>query len=162
MHQHRVQNPKLNPVKGLLVVIGLVAAVMLDSYLAQLLTAFVSELVAAVAFWGVGVLIALYALRRFVLAYSYQLSASLLRVSHAYGRYERLIEDVYLNTVVAAGSPEELTRRYSDARVHRAVMKGCGLETFAIAYRSDGRTQLFVLQPDEKIREALIAAAKRN
>ena len=41
MHQQRVQNPKLKPLIGFLVIVGIVAAVLLDSFLAQLLTALV-------------------------------------------------------------------------------------------------------------------------
>ena len=104
MHQQRVQNPKLKPLIGFLVIVGIVAAVLLDSFLAQLLTALVSEKVAAIVFWALGLCIAMFVLRRFVLSYSYLLSGSVLRVSHAYGRYERLIDDVYLNTLVAFGT----------------------------------------------------------
>ena len=151
MHQQRVQNPKLKPLIGFLVIVGIVAAVLLDSFLAQLLTALVSEKVAAIVFWALGLCIAMFVLRRFVLSYSYLLSGSVLRVSHAYGRYERLIDDVYLNTLVAFGSPEELKRRYPDARVQRAVL----LETRAVVYRNDQKLSMILFQPDETICKTL-------
>ena len=155
MHQQRVQNPKLKPLIGFLVVVGIVAAVLLDSFLAQLLTALVSEKVAAIVFWALGLCIAMFVLRRFVLSYSYLLSGSVLRISHAYGRYERLIDDVYLNTLAAFGTPDELKRRYPDARVQRAVLKRCPLETRAVVYRNDQKLSMILFQPDETICKTL-------
>ena len=38
---------------------------------------------------GLGVLLALWTMRRFVLSYSYAMNANLLRITHAYGRYQR-------------------------------------------------------------------------
>lgn len=155
MHQQRVQNPKLKPLIGFLVIVGIVAAVLLDSFLAQLLTALVSEKVAAIVFWVLGLCIAMFVLRRFVLSYSYLLSGSVLRVCHAYGRYERLIDDVYLNTLAAFGTPDELKRRYPDARVQRAVLKRCPLETRAVVYRNDQKLSMILFQPDETICKTL-------
>lgn len=160
MYRQLNQNPPIKGMRGLLIVVGIVAAVWLDSLLAQLLTAVVSELVASVFFWGLGVLIALFILRRYVMGYSYSLSSSLLRISHAYGRHERLIEDVYLNAIVSSGSPEAVAKRYPDARVRRAVLPGNPAAPFAVAYRDDGRIVIFHLQPDERIREALEAAGR--
>lgn len=160
MYRQLNQNPPIKGVRGLLIVIGIVAAVWLDSLLAQLLTALVSELVASIFFWGIGVLIALFALRRYVMGYSYSLSSSLLRISHAYGRHERLIEDIYLSGVVLSGSPEVVAKRYPDARVRRAVLPRNPAPPFAIAYRDDGRIAVFHLQPDARIREALEAAGR--
>lgn len=160
MYRQLNRRPPIKGLRGVLVVLAIVAAVWLDSLLAQLLAG-VNELVAAVLFWGLGALAALYVLRRFVLGYSYAISSTLLRVSHNYGRYERLMEDISLNSVVCAGEPEDVARRCPDARVRRAVLRSNPAPTFAVAYRDDGKIRILHLQPDERVRAALEAAGKK-
>lgn len=162
MHRQQLLNPPLKALKGLLVVVALVAAVLLDSLLAQLLTAVTSELVASIFFWCAGVAIALWTLHRYVMGYSYVLSSSLLSVAHLYGRYERRMEDIYLNNIVFAGAPEAVRKRYPDARVHRAVLPRNPAEVLAIAYRDDGKTAILLLQPDPQIRAALESACRKK
>lgn len=161
MYRQLNRRPPIKGLRGLTVVLGIVAVVWLDSILAQLLAG-LNELVAAILFWGLGALVALIVLRRFIMGYSYALSSSLLRLSHAYGRYERLMEDVYLNSVVLAGEPEAVTKRYPDARVRRAVLPQNPAPAFAVAYRDDGKIRILHLQPDERVRAALEAAGKRG
>ena len=162
MHLHRVKNNPLKPLQGLLTVLLLVGAVLLDSLLFSLITPLLGEGNAALMCWVLGVLIALWTMRRFVLTYSYGLSSTLLRICFAYGRYERTMEDIYLNNIVFAGTPEAVRAKYPSARVHRAVRPGCPIPHYAIAYRNDGRICIMLLQPDDKIREALLAAAKNT
>ena len=162
MHRQQLLNPPLKALKGLLVVGALAATVLLDSLLAQLLTAIVTELVAAVFFWCVGILIALWTLRRYVMGYSYALTSSLLIIAHLYGRYERRMEEIYLNNIVFAGTPEAVRKRYPDARVHRAVLTRNPTEVFAIAYRDDGKTAILLFQPDPQIRATLESAGRKK
>lgn len=161
MYRQLNRRPPIKGLRGLLVVLGIVAAVWLDSMLAQLLAG-LNELVAAVLFWGLGALVALYVLRRFVMGYSYAISSTLLRVSHNYGRYERLMEDVSLNSIVCSGEPESVAKRCPDARVRRAVLRQNPAPAFAVAYRDDGKIRILHLQPDERVRAALEAAGKNG
>ena len=154
MYRHTVQNPPLKPLHGLLIVLGLVAALWIDSLLAGLLASF-SELLSAILFWGIGALIALWTMRRFVMGYSYSLSSTMLRVAHLYGRHERPMQDIYLNNIVLSGAPEDVIRRCPNARVHRAVLSRNPAETFAVAYRDDGKLAVLIMQPDERIKEEL-------
>lgn len=162
MHQQIVKNQPLKTWQGLLVVVGIIAAILLDSLITGLITPLVGGAIAAVFFWGAGILVALWTMRRFVLSYSYVLSGTALKITHIYGRYQRPMEDVYLNTLLACGTPEEMRKRFSGARVSRAVRPKCDLEHFAIAYTSGGNTRILILQPDETIREALTQRARKK
>ena len=162
MYQHTVRNRPLSTLKGIGVVALLLAAVMVDSLLGRLLALVAGELVRQLVFWAVGVLLALWTMRRFVLSYSYAMNANLLRITHAYGRYQRPMAELYLNNLLNAGTLQDLRQRYPDAPVRRATRPDCPLETLATAWRNNGRTEIFLLQPDGKICETLTARAKQN
>ncbi|MBQ3051951.1 MAG: hypothetical protein IJC96_08680 [Clostridia bacterium] len=160
MHLHKVKNDPLKPLQGVLTVLLLVGAVLLDSFIFQLLTPLLGEGNAALLFWAFGVLIVLWAMRRFVLTYSYGLSGTLLRITFAYGRYERVMEDIYLNNIVFAGDPSVVRQKHPSARVRKATRPGCPLPHYAVAHRDNGKVVITLLQPDDAIREALAAAAR--
>lgn len=154
MYRHTVQNPPIKSLHGLLIVAGLVAVIWIDSLIAGLITRF-SGLIAAIFFWGVGAAVALWTMRRFSLGYSYSLSSTVLRIAHLYGKRERPMQDIYLNNIVFSGTPDAVTGRYPSARVHRAVLPRNPAETFAVAYRDDGRIAIMLLQPDDRIKAEL-------
>lgn len=162
MHLHKVKNDPLKPLQGVLTVLLLVGAVLLDSFIFQLLTPLLGEGNAALLFWAFGVLIVLWAMRRFVLTYTYGLSSTLLRITFAYGRYERAMEEIYLNNVVYAGEPADVRAKYPSARVRKAIRSGCPLPHYAVAHRDNGSVVITLLQPDGPIREALTAAARKK
>lgn len=70
MHLQKVQNPPLNALQGALVVVGLVAAIVVDSLVFRLLAPLLGNTVSTLLFWAVGLLIALWTRRRFVMGYS--------------------------------------------------------------------------------------------
>ena len=156
MHQHKVRSRPLSALQGIAVVLGVVAAGLVDALLANLLSRVAPALVSTTVFWGLGAVLALWVMRRFVLSYSYILSSSLIRVSYAYGRYERVMTDIYRNNILACGTLEEMREHYPGAKVNHADLKGCDLPTLTVACRDDGKPALYVLQPDEEIREAIL------
>lgn len=160
MHRQKVQNRPLSAVRGLLVVAGLIAVLVVASTALSLLAPSIGEGAASIVFWIVGIAAALWTMRRFILCYSYALNGVMLRVTYAYGRYERPMCDVYLRSVLAAGAPEDIRKRWSSARVQRATRPGCALEPLAVAYNDGNRTAILVVQPDDDIRQALLDAAK--
>ena len=115
---------------------------------------------ASLCFLAYGVVIALYLMNRFVMGYSYAASEDVLRVCHRYGRYERFIADVWLNRVQAWGDPQEVRAQFPRARVTRAVKPRCALEPLALAYRTGGRTEIIVLQPDDAMGAHLLGRVK--
>ena len=160
MHRQRVSNPPIKAVQGLVIVVGLLAVLLLDSAVTRLLTGVIGSTASALLFWTVGVGVALWTMRRYVLAYSYELTGTMLQITFAYGRYERAMAEVYLNSVLFTGTPEQAKQRYPDSRKQAAIRPRCGIEPMAVVY-SDGRgTVILTIQPDEKIREALNGAAR--
>ena len=151
MHLQKVVHPKMNPARGLMAVGCVLGALLIDLLAARLL-AYLNETVAYALFWIAGLLIALWTLRRFVLSYSYIVSGSVLRISFAYGRYERTMADLYFNNLLFAGTPEEAKTRWPAARVNRAVLKDCPLEQMAAVFRDNGKPAIYLLQPDETVR----------
>ena len=162
MHLQKVRNRPLKAIQGLGVVLGIFAALFLLTFITQILTPFIGELAASVIFWGLGALVALWTMRRFVLTYSYALGSNLVRISHAYGRYERVMVDLYFNNILNAGTLDDMRARYPGARVNRATRPGCDIEPLAVAARDNGVTAIYLLQPDDVIRPVLEETARKN
>jgi len=162
MHLQKVRNQPLKALQGLGVVLGIFAALLVLTFVTQLLIPLAGELAASLIFWGLGVLAALWTMRRFILTFSYGLGTNVLRIAYAYGRYERVMVDLYFNNIRQTGDLDALRARYPNARVNRATRPGCPIPTLAVAARDNGVTAIYLLQPDEIIRKALEDAAKRN
>lgn len=162
MHQQKIRSPRLNILQGLGAVLGILAAIFAASVITTMLIPLIGNTAATIIFWGVGVVTALWTMRRFVLSYTYVLGPNVLRISFAYGRYERVMNDIYFNNIFNAGSLADMRARYPSARVNRATRPACAFPELAIAVRDDGKPAIYLLQPDETIRAALEEVAKKN
>lgn len=162
MHQQQLKRPPLSALAGIGIVVALVAALILDSVLANLLAKAIGGTAAKLLFWLIGAAIALIALRRYVLQYEYLLANGVVSLNSRYGRYVRTIDTFALRTLIAVGTPEEILPRYKGARVHRAVLENNALPQVAIAYKYEGKIELCVFQPDEFISEAMMNAVKKK
>lgn len=162
MHLQKVRNSKLGALKGLGIVAGIFAVLFIITFITQMLIPFIGEGPSSLLFWGCGALIALWTMRRFVLTYSYGLGTNVLRVTFAYGRYERVMADLYFNNIVNAGTLDDMRTRYPSARVNRAIRPGCDIEHLAVAARDNGVISIYLLQPDGIIRPKLEEVAKKN
>ena len=162
MHLQKIRNRKLGALKGLGVVLAIVAALFVVTFITQFLIPFIGEGPSSLLFWGVGALIALWTMRRFVLTYSYGLGTNVLRVTFAYGRYERVMADLYFNNILNAGALDDMRARYPNAKVNRATRPGCEIEHLAVAAKDNGVVSIYLLQPDGVIREKLEEVAKKN
>lgn len=162
MHQQKVRSPRLNVLQGLGVVIGILAAIFAASVITTLLIPLIGNTAATIIFWAVGVATALWTMRRFVLSYSYVLGPNVLRISFSYSRHERVMNDIYFNNILNAGSLADMRARYPSARVNRATRPGCAFSELALAVRDDGKPAIYLIQPDETIRTALEEVAKKN
>ena len=162
MHQQTVKNPPLKFGKGILAVATLMIMVMADSVLTQMLEPWLGAGTAVVIFWALGALIAMYAMRRYVMSFSYAANSNMLQITFAYGRYRRMMEEIYFNNMLYSGSLEDMKKRCPGARVNRATRPGCELEEFAVAYRSNGKPCIMVLQPDEKMKEIIVQATRKK
>ena len=150
-----VRGKSLSGAPGMLLVAGVVAFLWLASRALSRLQRYIGYLAASVLLWVVGMLAALWVLRAFVMGYRYELRGDELILSRLYGRRARFMEQVPLRAAVAWGPPEDVKRRFPEARWARAVKKGCPLEPFAIAVKGDG-VRIICLQPDARLREGLL------
>ena len=64
MHRQRVSNPPIKAVHGLVIVVGLLAVLLLDSAVTRLLAAVIGSTASALLFWIVGIGVALWTMRR--------------------------------------------------------------------------------------------------
>ena len=162
MHLQKVQNRKLSPLKGLCAVLGIFAALFALTFITQLLIPLVGEAFSSLLFWGLGALVALWTMRRFILTFSYGLGSNMLRIAYAYGRYERVMVDLYFNNILNAGALSDMRSRYPSARVNRATRPACDIEHLAVAARDNGVISIYLLQPDPVIRSTLEEVARKN
>ena len=110
---------------------------------------------ASLGFIAYGCAIAWWLLNRYILGFTYAATADVLRVCRVYGKRERFMLDVWMNTLLAWGSEEDMKKRFPDAHVDRATRARCDLPPLALAYRRDGRPAILVIQPDEAMRRHL-------
>lgn len=162
MHLQKIQNPRLNTLKGIGVVLGIFAGILAVSIVTELLAPFIGGIASAVIFWGAGALIALWTMRRFILSYTYGLGPNVLRIAFSYGRYERVMTDIYFNNILNAGSLDDMRARYPGARVNRATRSACTIPTLAVAARDNGKPAIYLIQPDEVIRATIEETARKN
>lgn len=159
MHTQKLQNRQPDALRGaglvLLVALAAVAGSMFFSRLAPRLGA-----LSSVLFIAYGCAIAWYLLDWYALSFIYTANDDCLRVCRAYGKRERFVADVWLNQVVAWGEPDDVKKRFPDARVTRATRSQCAFEPMALTYRQDGRVRTMIIQPDEAMRAHLLKALK--
>lgn len=161
MLEQRLSNRKPGPLEGLGVIALIALAVIAGSMFFYRLESRVGTL-ASVLFIAYGCAIAWFLLNWYVLGFVYTSNADCLRVCRVYGKRERFMVDVWLNQVVAWGTPEEIKQRYPDAPVQHATRSQCPFEPLALAYNSSGKTAVLVLQPDDAMRKHLIEAIKNS
>ena len=106
MLEQRIQNRQPDALRGVGVILGVAAAVLAGS-------AFFSRLenrlgtLSSLLFIAYGCAIAWFLLNWYVMRFIYTANADCLRVCRAYGKRERFMADVWLNQVIAYGTPED-------------------------------------------------------
>ena len=160
MYRQEVKDVSLKGVKGILLVLAVLVAALGGSALFTLLGKAIGN-ASSIAFIAYCCLIACFLLSYYVMGFVYSTDGSCLRVCRCYGKRERFMCDVWLNTVQAYGRPEEVARRFPEARTEKAVKKQCGPEPFALAYKSDGKIVILHIQPDDAMRRKLIEVLKK-
>lgn len=157
-----VAHEKLSPIHGILLVFGLVVVLILLNYLViDVLAVTIGYTAACVAFWVIGGLIALQLLRVYVVKFSYELNADVLRLNRSYGKRQRHIEDIYLSQLAFVGAPEEAKRRWPDAKRVRAVHAKGKLPITAVVYKTASGIRVALIQANEELKAQLVARLKR-
>lgn len=161
MLRQELRNPRPDALRGAGVVALAVLAVLGGSAVFSRLAARLGSL-ASVGFIAYGCAVAWWLLNRYVLGFVYTASADCLRVCRVYGKRERFMLDVWLNTLLAWGSEEDMKGRFPGAHVDRATRARCPLPPLALAYRRDGKPAILVIQPDEAMRRHLTGKKNRT
>lgn len=155
MLEQKLRNRQPTPLAGAgIVALAALAAIAGSAFFTRLQPHI--GIMASVGFIAYGCAIAWALLNWYALTFVYTANADCLRVCRAYGKRERFMVDVWLNRVLAYGAPEDVKRRYPDARVYRATRSECAFEPLALAYRDSDRTAILVLQPDDAMRAFLL------
>lgn len=163
-----VAHKKFNTPQGLLLVLGLAAALVLLNYVAiNFIAAWIGYLdaragyvVGCLAFWGLGGLLAWQVLRVYVSRVSYELGDEVLRLCRLYGKKERFIEDIYLSRLLFVGSREDAQGRYGKLPLTRALHPSGKLPVTALVYKTSAGTRMALIQADAALKAALVGRVK--
>lgn len=159
MLRQKIQNRQPNALQGVgLVLLIALAAVAGSAFFTRLAVRLGN--VASLLFIAYGCAIAYFLLNWYGMSFIYTATADCLRLCRAYGKRERFMADVWLNQVVAYGTPEEIKERYPDAPTTRATRSQCEYPLMALAYKEGGKVRAAVIQPDEAMREHLTKKIK--
>jgi hypothetical protein len=159
MRTQKIQNRQPSALQGVGLVLLVALAAVAGSLFFTRLEARLGR-AASLLFILYGCAIAWFLLDWYVLCFIFTASADCLRVCRAYGKRERFIMDVRMSQVTAYGAPDDVKRRFPNARVTRATRPQCDFEPLALAFRQEGRDAILVLQPNEALRAHLIEAIR--
>ena len=147
-----VYNKKLGNVQGFFVVLALVLVLVALNYVViGALVRFLGYGAANIAFWAAGIGLGLWVFRTFIEAYQYELDENVLRLSRAYGKRTRHMEDIYLSRLVYVGNPAEASARNPQAKLLKAFRKGCAIPVTAVVYDSSAGRRMALLQLNDEL-----------
>ena len=109
-----------------------------------------------------GCAIAWFLLNWYALSFVYTSTDDVLRICRAYGKRERFAADIWLNRVVAWGTPEDMKQRYPQAKVLNATRSQCEFEPLALVYRDSDALNIAVIQPDDAMRRHILDAVRQT
>ena len=156
-----VGHKKIGPLKGILLILGLAALLVLVNFLClYYLSALVGFQAAVAMFWIIGAFIALQVLRIYVMKYEYEMNADVLRLNRSYGKRPRHIEDIYLNRMLFVGDVDEAKRRYPKARKVNAKHGNVDLPVTAVVYRTADDIHVAHIQANDELKRRLMERAK--
>ena len=160
MLEQRLRNRQPTALQGLGLILLIALAVFAGSAFFTLLQRRIGVLASAL-FILYGCAIAWFLLDWYALSFVYTATDDVLRICRAYGKRERFAADIWLNRVVAWGSPEEMKQRYPQARVLKATRAQCEYEPLALVYKDSDSLAAAVIQPDDAMRKHLLGAIKK-
>ena len=160
MLQQKLRNRQPTALQGVGLVLLIALAAMAGSAFFSLLERRIGVL-ASVLFIAYGCAIAWFLLDWYALSYVYTATDDCLRICRAYGKRERFAADVWLNRVVAWGAPDEMKRRYPQAKALHATRAQCPYEPLALVYQNSGGLAVAVIQPDDAMRRHILDAGRQ-
>ena len=159
MIEQRVSGPKLQGIRGVLLIAIVALAVFLGSAFFDFLGRYIGN-TSSLLFIVYGILIAWLLMDYYVQGFIYTCQNGCIRVCRTYGKRERHLTDIWLNGVKAFGAPEEMKARFPEAKAQRATKRNCSLKTVAVVYNDAGQTAMLLMQPDAPLMDVLSGALK--
>ena len=160
MLQQKLRNRQPTALQGVGLVLLIALAAMAGSAFFSLLERRIGVL-ASVLFIAYGCAIAWFLLDWYALSYVYTATDDCLRICRAYGKQERFAADVWLNRVVAWGTPEDMKQRYPQAKVLQATRAQCPYAPLALVYKDSDSLAMAIIQPDDAMRKHLLGAIRK-
>ncbi|MDL2205740.1 hypothetical protein LJC33_02375 [Eubacteriales bacterium OttesenSCG-928-N13] len=163
MTQQKIQSDQISPLRGILLILGIVAGLMLASVVSNLLSQFVPAIYPTLVVWALTALFAFYLMRTRLIEYCYTVSNDVLYVERLYGTRTKILLQMPVLDVVAITSEEKAKKAYPQlGKVIRATLKACELPQKAIVYRVRGTIDWIILQPNQEISALLWDEQKRQ
>lgn len=160
MYRQEVRDQSLKGLKGVALILAVLAASVLGSAVFTLLGRVMGD-IAAIGFIAYCCVMAWFLLSYYVMGFVYVTDGNCLRVFRTYGKRERHVCDVWLGCVQAYGEPERVQKRFEGAGVDRAIKKQCALEVFALAYTTGGKVRILHIQPDDTLKTKILEQVKK-
>ena len=159
MYRQTVKPRKIKAVRGILIVLGVLAAAYLGNLFFSMLIERIGN-IASYMFLAYGCCIAWIMLRVFAAGYVFATDGNVLRISRIYGKRERFICDIWLHNVKAFGEPETVKAKLPGAKLIRTLRKDCPYEPFALAWTDEGKSVVSIFQPDDELRGRILQILK--
>ena len=161
MQQQTVKGREIGAIKGILLVIAILAALLVLSFVCSILNVYVSNLAGTIVFWAAGAALAYLVMRNVIMSYLYTHNGMVMRIERCYGRKPRFIEDVSVRHLNGIGTLAEMKAKFPNAGVVRATIRRCDIPELAVAYTNAEGQRIAVIQPDEEMRKRLYADLKK-
>jgi len=160
MLEQRIRNRQPTALQGFGLILLIALAVFAGSAFFTLMQKRIGALASAL-FIAYGCAIAWFLLDWYAMSFVYTATDDVLRICRAYGKRERFAADVWLNRVVAWGSPEDMKQRYPQAKVLKATRAQCEFEPLALVYQDSDSLNIAVIQPNDALRNHLLEAIRK-
>lgn len=155
MTEQRVKAKSIPPLKGILLILGVVVGLMLASFLGQILSQFVPPIWPSLIIWLLTGVFVVMLMREQIIEYNYTVNNGTLYVERLYGMRTKVLLTLRVSEIIAFGDEAQLREKYPQAKAIVAVLRAVELPRKAIAYAKPGKVELCVLQPDAHMQALL-------
>lgn len=156
MVQQTIHTKETKPLVGILMIVGIVAALTLASLVSKAMQMVTGNHVFSVAVWLVTIALGVFLLRDRVLEYRYTVVDGALFLERMHGQHAKLLLNLPVMDILSFGPFEEMQSKHPEIKnAMKPVLKGCSYEKMAFTYREHGVLKMAVIQPNAEIRAAL-------
>ena len=164
MKQQVVKSKQTSPLMGVLLILGMVAGLLVASFLGSLLNLLFHTNWCASIVWLLTALLAVHIMRDRIMEYRYTVANGRFYLERTFGEhYSKVLLNLPLMDILAQGELESLKAAHPEIKfTRRAWLKACPLPKTAYIYRKDGALEFLVAQPDPEMKAAIYDPEKRR